>query len=293
MSETLLPAGLAAAIAGTLRDAGAPVPSTFDACPVHGGCINRNLAVGDDTLRYFVKIARDAADRFAGEADGLAALARCSQLVVPRLIAQGSANGDDFLVLEWLDLSPAGDEAALGEALAALHDSVLPAYGWRRDNHLGSTAQINTGSANWADFFVDRRLRPQLARAAPRFPGIAARSDAAIATASALLADHRPAAALLHGDLWRGNAGFVKGRPALFDPAVHAGDRECDLAMAGLFGGFAPAFFAAYRAHHPERPGDAARRRLYALHHLLNHANLFGGDYARQAAAVIDRLTAG
>ena len=38
--------------------------------------------------------------------------------------------------------------------------------------------------------------------------------------------------------------------------------------------------------------GAALRTELYNLYHVLNHANLFGGGYARQARASIDRLLA-
>jgi len=92
----------------------------------------------------------------------------------------------------------------------------------------------------------------------------------------------RSCPALLHGDLWHGNTGFVEGRPALFDPAVHYGDPECDLAMADLFGGFPPTFFAAHAAFHPRLPGWERRRRLYQAYHLLNHLNLFGRGYLGQ-----------
>ena len=102
---------------------------------------------------------------------------------------------------------------------------------------------------------------------------------------------YRPQPALLHGDLWRGNAGFLKdGTPVIYDPAVYFGDREADLAMSELFGGFAPEFAAAYRDAWPLDPGYTVRRDLYNLYHMLNHVNLFGAGYVPQAHGLITRL---
>ncbi len=103
----------------------------------------------------------------------------------------------------------------------------------------------------------------------------------------------RPAASLLHGDLWRGNFAFDDtGRATLFDPAVYHGDREADLAMTELFGGFGAGFYAGYRARWPLADGYALRRTLYNLYHVLNHLNLFGGGYLSQARSMIERLLA-
>ena len=107
------------------------------------------------------------------------------------------------------------------------------------------------------------------------------------------LAGHRCQPALVHGDLWSGNAGLLAdGAAAIFDPACYWGDREVDLAMAQLFGGFPPAFFEGYVGTWPLEPGAAKRVALYNLYHLINHANLFGGDYLRQAQASINDLLA-
>jgi protein-ribulosamine 3-kinase len=107
------------------------------------------------------------------------------------------------------------------------------------------------------------------------------------------LLDHGPAPSLLHGDLWTGNLGYLPdGTPAVFDPAVYYGDREADLAMSELFGGFGRDFYAAYRDAWPLDAGYGTRKTLYNLYHILNHLNLFGGGYLGQARAMIDRLLA-
>src|SRR5438046_3083355 len=105
-----------------------------------------------------------------------------------------------------------------------------------------------------------------------------------------LLRGPRPAPSLLHGDLWRGNAGFVAGGPVVFDPAVYYGDREADLAMTELFGGFPPAFYASYNENYPLESGYRQRKHLYNLYHLLNHLNLFGGGYLGQVTQTLRLL---
>ncbi len=285
-----LAADLASAIAAAIVTAEGSRFAVREAQPVGGGCISRNLCVADGRRRYFVKIAAGAGARFAAEADGLRALAACPAIVVPRVVACGRS-GKDFLILEWLDLDDGGDDAALGAAIAALHGLRMPHFGWARDNFIGATPQANGRDDDWSHFFAERRLRPQLELAARNgAPQLLDRAAPLLAALPARLGTHQPSPVLLHGDLWHGNAGFVRGRPALFDPAVHAGDGEADLAMAALFGGFSLRFFAAYHARRPAAAGAEARRPIYQLYHVLNHFNLFGGAYTHQAEALLARL---
>ncbi|HJW24123.1 MAG TPA: fructosamine kinase family protein [Rhodocyclaceae bacterium] len=286
-----LSAEVLAAVGNAVGQAGGGPFRGARAQSVGGGCISRNFRISDPERTYFLKLGRGAGDMFAAEADGLAALARCDALVVPRVICQGNAGGEDFLVLEWLELDGSGDEARLGEAVAALHGIAFPRFGWHRDNFIGRTPQTNGWDEDWPRFFARRRLLPQLELAAANgAPELRAGADAWLDRLPELLAGHCLRPGLVHGDLWSGNRGFVGGRPALFDPAAYAGDGETDLAMAELFGGFGPRFFAAYRGVCLLAAGYGLRRRLYQLYHLLNHYNLFGGGYRRQAAAAIDGL---
>ena len=99
------------------------------------------------------------------------------------------------------------------------------------------------------------------------------------------------AASLLHGDLWNGNYSYdLEGCPVLYDPAVYYGDRETDLAMTELFGGFSTTFYAAYKEAYPLDPNYKIRKILYNLYHILNHLNLFGGSYLTQAEDMMERL---
>jgi len=265
---------------------------------VTGGSINECYCWPCDAGAMFVKVAPlEARAMFAAEAAGLGELERSHTVRVPRVLATGLTQHCAFLALEWIESGAAGTEceARLGQELAALHAVTAPRFGWARDNTIGRTPQVNAASEDWAEFFRERRLRPQLEMAAAHgFADLpAAAGERLLESVSGLLAGHRPAASLLHGDLWGGNwLASAAGEPVLIDPAVYYGDRETDLAMTRLFGGFGERFYQAYQAAAPLAVGWQARAELYNLYHVLNHANLFGGGYARQARAMIEQLLA-
>jgi fructosamine-3-kinase len=270
--------------------------------PVGGGCIHTALRLrggtSDGARSYFVKMNEAArAAMFEAEADGLAALRKAGAVRVPEVVTRGEDGERAWLALEWLELAsltPASG-ARLGTALAALHAVPQQKFGWARDNYIGATPQVNGWSDEWLPFWRDRRLVSQLRLAAHnRLPSrMIDRGERLATDIEAFFRTHRPAPSLLHGDLWGGNAAALPdGTPVLFDPAVYVGDREADLAMTELFGGFPPDFHAAYRAALPLDDGYRVRRDLYNLYHVLNHANLFAGAYVGQAAEMIGRLLA-
>jgi len=263
--------------------------------PAAGGCIHRCFMIEGGGRKYFAKINdRSQLDSFAAEADGLSALAAAG-VRVPAPLCRGQAGEEAFLVLEYLDLRGHGDHAALGRSLAIVHSIRGESFGWRRDNYIGRTPQLNRCSPSWSDFWRQARLEPQLdlARKNGLGKGLLRKGEQLAEALPGLLSGHAPAASLLHGDLWNGNAGFLAdGTPVLFDPAVYRGDREADLAMTELFGGFSKDFYSAYAEAAPLAPGYAVRKTLYNLYHVLNHANLFGGGYAAQAERMVERLLA-
>jgi fructosamine-3-kinase len=264
--------------------------------PVGGGCIHESVALeGAGEVRYFAKLndARFAAS-FEAEADGLIALA-ATGMRVPKPIAQGAVEGRAFLVLEFLALG-AGSDAAhrdLGRRLARQHGHRGPHFGWSRTNFIGLTPQHNTPCASWAEFWQTRRLGPQLDAARGNGNGGRLQSLGAqvVDAVPRLLAGHDATPALLHGDLWSGNAAFLRnGTPVVFDPAVYYGDPEADLAMTELFGGFPESFYEGYREVRTIAAGYRLRRVLYNLYHILNHLNLFGAGYRSQAERMMERL---
>ena len=268
------------------------------AVAVGGGCINECLRWETDTGPAFVKLAAPARrSMFEAEADGLRSLAAADAVRVPRVLGVGSDGRHAFIGLEWLDLggSTRGAGHLLGERMARLHRVQAPQYGWHRDNTIGTTPQHNDPCAAWPQFFAERRLGFQLdlAERNGHRGRLVERGRRLVERVDDFFADYRPVPSLLHGDLWAGNwAVAVSGEPVMFDPAVYYGDRESDLAMTRLFGGFGPEFYAAYEAAWPLAPGAGTRVTLYNLYHVLNHLNLFGGGYGTQALGMIDRLLA-
>jgi fructosamine-3-kinase len=251
--------------------------------------------IATDAGPVFLKLAPEReSDRLEGEADGLEALARAGALRVPRVLARGVAGGQAFLALEWLELgrATAAAERKLGRGLAALHRVTGQRFGWHRDNTIGATPQPNAPDDDWIAFFRERRLKFQLELAAQNGHGGALQKEgtALLERLDRYFEDYSPVPSLLHGDLWGGNWGVVDGEPVVFDPAVHYGDRECDLAMTRLFGGFGREFYAAYEEAWPLAPGHERRLALYQLYHVLNHLNLFGTGYLGRALALMRAL---
>ncbi len=266
---------------------------------VGGGSISRAFRLQTANACYFLKLNAAAHyEMFAAEADGLEALNACSSVRVPRVLAHGACGLDAYLLLEYVELRPLrdGDSGrAAGLALADLHRIENRRFGWHRDNFIGSTPQRNAETNDWPGFFANRRLKPQLelARHKAVHGRLIANGERLIEHLPALFSDYAPKASLLHGDLWSGNAALDDaGRLALFDPAIHYGDRESDLAMMQLFGGFPASMVAAYQEALPLAGGFAQRRTLYQLYHVLNHMNLFGGGYRAQAELMIGSLLA-
>lgn len=266
--------------------------------PVGGGCIHQAWRVCDRDREYFVKRNEAASlPMFEAEAVGLAELAKTATVRVPQPFGHGLVAGHAFLVLEYLPLGENRPETMerLGRQLAALHRQPQAGFGWQRDNFIGSTPQPNPPSTDWIEFWRESRLGFQLELAARNGHGGAwlRRGEALRVRLNGLFVGHRPTPALLHGDLWNGNAGCtVTGEPVVFDPAVYYGDREADLAMTELFGGFSDRFYTAYREALPLADGYPQRRTLYNLYHVLNHLNLFGGGYLTQAERMIGQLLA-
>lgn len=257
--------------------------------PVGGGCINDTHRLGD----FFVK-SGDASrlPMFESERRGLEAIAATNTIRVPAPICCASNGRHAFLALEFLPLNrgdtPSQEE--LGRSLAAMHRTTQDRFGWHSDNFIGTTPQPNPPSDAWITFLRDQRLGHMLTLATSaghRFRN----ADRLLDHLDAFFSGSDPAPSLLHGDLWGGNAAALPdGTPVIFDPAVYFGDREADLAMTALFGGFSGAFYHAYNEAWPPAPGHHRRQALYNLYHILNHAVLFGGSYAHQAQSMIDGL---
>ncbi|MFL6204614.1 MAG: fructosamine kinase family protein [Acidimicrobiales bacterium] len=278
------------------RALGARVVST---AVVRGGDVAQaHRFVLDDGRTVFAKTHPDPPPGFfTTEANGLRWLAEPGAVEVPAVLAvsDGDAGEPPYLVLEWIDLGPArhDTDAALGRALAALHQAAPSTFGREDRRTTGSRGLPNEPCASWAEFYATQRLAPlaRLARAGQALP------ERVIASLEQLDTDRleeiggaTEPPARLHGDLWAGNRVVdTEGRSWLIDPAAHGGHREFDLAMMRLFGGFGPTCFAAYAEAHPLTPGWEQRVALHQIAPLVVHAIKFGGSYVDAAAGAIAR----
>ncbi|HEY9630400.1 MAG TPA: fructosamine kinase family protein [Coleofasciculaceae cyanobacterium] len=261
---------------------------------VGGGSINQAYWVSNGSLAYFVKLNQAShLAMFETEAFALRQMAASQTIRVPQPLCYGIAENFAYIVLEWIDLGSgnASSWENLGRNLAAMHQIKGDrGFGWFHDNVIGATPQKNSWTATWAEFFTQQRLGYQF-QLAERRGGHFPQQQKLLATVPELLAGHHPYPSLVHGDLWSGNAAVTQqGEPIIFDPAAYYGDREVDLAMTELFGGFPASFYSGYSQVLAIDPGYRHRKTLYNLYHILNHFNLFGGSYAAQANQMIATL---
>ena len=286
---------------------------------VSGGCINQGYAISSTSRTYFTKINQASqVAMFEAEALGLQQMRETQTIRVPEPICWGIEGNWAYIVLEWLDLGGRGGDTAwaeMGRKLAGMHKFTLPQskadtgtqplqrageeanstlfnprFGWDMNNTIGSTLQVNNWTTNWAEFWAKHRIGYQLNLAKNR-GGHFSQGERLLKLIPELLVSHEPKPSLVHGDLWGGNAGITPGgESVIFDPATYFGDREVDLAMTELFGGFPAAFYRGYNQVWPLDSGYEKRKTLYNLYHILNHFNLFGGSYESQANQMINRI---
>lgn len=279
-------------VATVLVAAGIHIDQTRKPVSVGGGDISAAWRIATSDGAVFLKTgAASDIEMFSAERDALAVLAAGHEIRVPAPLALGSDGKVSLLALQWLELGGATPQTGrrLGRALASLHRVTAAEFGWPRSNFIGATPQPNKRNNDWPDFFREQRLRFQLDLAARQgHRGELQTMGAWVCdNLAALFDNYRPAASLLHGDLWGGNWAACDGEPVIFDPASYYGDRETDLAMTRLFGGFPPEFYTAYEQSWPLAPGAADRVPLYQLYHVLNHLNLFGEGYAGKALGLM------
>ncbi len=260
-----------------------------DSRSVGGGCISATSVISlSDGRRLFIK--RDPSSRgastFREEAEGLRALKSIPGPRVPRVYGFWDGSFGRYLLMEYIEHGSGGSDAQrrLGRELAAMHghDAGHGRFGFHHDNFIGATEQPNPWCDSWLEFFANHRIRFQveLARRRGLLDAQAERDAERVVGRLQDLIPEPDHPSLLHGDLWGGNyLTTPDGEPVLIDPAVYYGNREADIAMTELFGGFGRAFYDAYNQEYPLAPGYRDRSDLYNLYHLLNHLNIFGSGY--------------
>ena len=282
-------------IFGALKKAGVTVNTESVPISIGGGDISAAWKLDASPGAVFLKTGPASSyEMFAAEAEGLIELAAPGVIRVPSLVAFGTEGGTSYVAFEWLDFDRQKQDAeyALGVQLAELHRTTKDRHGWHRDNTIGLTPQRNGWSDSWVEFLKEKRLGFQLKLAADNgFSGALQEQGARLLERlPAYFENYDPSPSLLHGDLWGGNWASCSGSPVIFDPAVYYGDRESDLAMTRLFGGFGRAFYEAYTSAWPLESGHEARNDIYQLYHVLNHLNLFGSGYLGRAQQLLRKL---
>jgi len=272
---------------------------------VSGGDIHQAYQLHTNIGNLFLKVNNaQSLPLFTTEARNLQAIIRSNSLICPNVFGFGVfENQQAWLLMEYLELKNTGDDFQRGRDLAYMHQQIhrdpktdaspIQPFGWFEDNFIGHTLQKNRWHSDWVSFYGEQRLRPQLELAQLR--GASAElfdlGSQLIEQLPFWFQTYQPEASLLHGDLWGGNSAFnANGEAVIFDPACYYGDRETDLAMTELFGGFSSAFYDGYNALFPLDSGYASRKPLYNLYHILNHFNLFGGHYQQQAGQIFQAL---
>ena len=262
-----------------------------------GGDINSAFCITNGHVKFFVKInQKQYLESFIAESISLSHIAKCNQLIFPKVITYGCTINNSYLVLEFLEMHTNSTKVpdphwfTFGQRLANLHNTNQQAeFGWPDDNYIGLTIQPNAWQHNWSVFFAEQRIGYQLQLLKDKgieFGDIETITQQCQQT----LAHHRPTPSLVHGDLWRGNVAFVNGKPCVYDPACYYADAEVDIAMSELFGGFPDSFYQGYHTVNPQKKGYNRRKLIYNGYHILNHANLFAGTYIDQAWSFINDL---
>jgi len=261
-----------------------------------GGSINAAYLLSGESDQYFVKTnAAGKRSMFEAEARGLETLAGSKTIRLPKVVCLGDDGRQSYIVLEYLNLNAQANQVLLGEQLAALHQVTNDRFGWDIDNTIGATPQPNSYKEDWLTFWREQRLGFQLKLAAENGYGgeLQSLGERLLADMPVLFAGRDIKPSMLHGDLWGGNvSGLKDGTPVIFDPAFYYGDRETDLAMTYVFGGFDIAFYASYQNSLPLDDGFERRKTFYNIYHIINHLNLFGGGYHGQSISMMKQVLA-
>lgn len=258
--------------------------------PINGGDINQAYRIDTTTESYFLKYHPGLTTAFfQAEVNGLKELRPFVR--VPEVYRVGAISSGAFLLMEWIEPGE-GDQRDLGRAVAELHRQAADEFGFYEDNYIGVLPQVNAQSSSWVDYYLTCRLDVQVELAKLHNVWNNEREERYLHLKEDLWYNWRKlnvTPCLLHGDLWSGNAFFTaQGQPVLVDPAVSYGDREMDIAMSQLFGGFRAEFFETYQELFPLAEGWQERLPIYQLYYLLVHLNQFGESYG----GAVDRILA-
>ncbi|AKP67928.1 fructosamine kinase family protein [Companilactobacillus ginsenosidimutans] len=259
--------------------------------PVSGGDINLAFKVTSSTGKYFLKVQpNNNASFFDHEVEGLNLINSVAN--APKAIRSGTFKGNGYLILEYVEFGT-DSEYALGKLVAKMHQKHNDQFGLDHNIKNAKNPKINTWQDNWGDFYVKQRLEVLEIQVKQKGLWNGYREnllDRLKAKVYEYYSNHPVKPSLMHGDLWNGNAGFQSDhQPILFDPDVFFGNREMDIAMTLLFGGFSKDFYDGYQSVYPLDEGWEDRVSWYQSYYLLAHLNLFGEGYGASLENSLER----
>lgn len=261
---------------------------------VGGGCISQAFKIYTSSGNLFLKMnTRGPADMFIREAESLKAFHKSKNefIVFPKpLLAKEIDSEPGYLLTDYLEPGQSGnDDEKLGRGIAQLHRVENERFGFSHNNYCGSTKQDNTFKNDWVTFYVENRigyLLKLIATSGGWSSSDQRVSDSFLQKVPELLPQNSTPS-LIHGDLWSGNYMYSRKAPALIDPCASYCDREFEMGMMTMFGGFSPTVYAAYNELYPLPAGWRERNLIYQLYHVLNHYYIFGGYYINQALDIM------
>ena len=262
-------------------------------------CTRFTIQGSDQELFVKASPSRNLETMFLGEAVGLKALGASGSLAIPKVFhyADSQVGSGSYLIMEYLDIGGRPDPEQFGRAMAELHlaepvvkEAKEGKFGFTVDNTIGATPQPNPWTADWVEFFREKRIGHQVRLASDaRMRKEWERVLEATHDLEDLFKGIEVKPSVIHGDLWSGNIAAVAGVPCIFDPAVYYGHHEAEWGMSWC-ASLPPAFWKGYRSLIPEDEGFRKRANLYELYHKLNHYNLFGGSYYSDAIGLMMQL---
>lgn len=263
-----------------------PLNNIKSISPVNGGDVNEAFKIETAEETYFLLVQRNRnASFFDAEISGLELFEEAG-ITAPRVIGSGEIEGDAYLLLTYLDEGYSGSQEALGELVAQMHSQQQKndKFGFDLPYEGGDITFDNSWTDSWITLFVDRRLdhlKDTLVEQGAWSDDDVKQYESARSVIVDTLKQHQSKPSLLHGDLWGGNYMFLTdGSPALFDPAPLYGDREFDLGITTVFGGFTEEFYDEYDKYYPLNKGVEQRLEFYRLYLLMVHLVKFGDMYA-------------
>lgn len=275
-----------------------PIDTIAHISPVGGGDVN--LAYRIDTVKqaYFLLVQPHRHQEFyTSEIAGLTTF-KDSGILAPRVIASGEIENNAYLLLNYLPRGE-GKQKDLGALVARLHRHTSPSgrFGFNTDYTGASITFSNAWCNSWSELFVSRRLdvlATEIRQHNLWDTADITRYQQVQKIITAELTTHKSTPSLLHGDLWGGNYMFLKdGQPALIDPAVMYGDREFDIGVTTVFGGFSAEFYQSYQENYPLDSGYERRLLYYQLYYLMLHLHKFGTMYASSVSHTLNDIVDG